>query len=77
MKLSVRNIYVQFNPKKIHLVLYDEEGKYINIVELKLNGEELHLQQSATHLGHPVGECNVTGIDQGKNDLICQGFILN
>ena len=61
---------VQFNSKKSHLVLFDDEGKYRNMVELKLNGEELHLQKSATHLGHPVGGCNVTGIDQGKNDLI-------
>ena len=60
-----------YNLKKSHLVLFDDEGKYRNMVELKLNGEELHLQKSATHLGQGnVGQCNVTGIDKGKNDLI-------
>ena len=53
---------VVFNSSKCHLIIYDERRKYQKMVPLCLNGETLHIQRVATHLGHPVGIDNVNSI---------------
>ena len=53
---------VVFNSSKSHLIIYDERRKYQKMVPLCLNGETLHIQRLATHLGHPVSIYNVNYI---------------
>ena len=53
---------VVFNSSKSHLIIYDERRKYQKMVPLCLNGETLHIQRVATHLGHLVGIDNVNSI---------------
>ena len=53
---------VVFNSSKTHLIIYDERRKYQKMVPLCLNGETLHIQRVATHLGHLVGIDNVNSI---------------
>ena len=53
---------VVFNSSRIHLIISDERRKYRKMVPLCLNGETLHIQRVATHVGHPVGIDNVNSI---------------
>ena len=65
---------VVFNSSKIHLIIYEERRKYQKMVPLCLNGETLHIQRVATHLGHPVSIDNVNSIAIGNatQNLICR-----
>jgi len=53
---------VVLNSSKSHLIIYDERRNYQKMVPLCLNGEILHIQRVATHLGHPVSIDNVNSI---------------
>ncbi len=62
---------VKFNSTKSHLIVYDRDNIYKDMIPLRLNGDIIHLQQSASHLGHSVGhQCDDAGIKQGINDMV-------
>jgi len=56
----------------LYLIIYDERRKYQNMIPLCLNGETLHIQRVAIHLGHPAGIDNVNymAIHNATQDLI-------
>lgn len=57
-----REYDVIFNSQKSHLILYNTNYQYIDMPHLQLNGETLHIQRNAYHLGHPIGNDNVNKI---------------
>ncbi len=63
---------VKFNSTKSLLILFNNRNNYVNMTPLNLNGEVIHVQEKATHLGHTVGndECNKIAISTGISNMI-------